>query len=73
MLSILKPSLLSPPIQELLSEALAEERQRSEAAIARAVDAAQQKVEERMQDVAKVSLLLQRSDYCTLCITQIHI
>jgi len=38
----------------MLSEALQEERQRSEAAVERAVESARQQVQQKMQDIVKV-------------------
>lgn len=45
-------------LQEYLSEALQEERERSEANVQRAVEATREQVQTKMEDLAKVSTLL---------------
>ena len=56
-------------LQEYLSEALQEERERSEANVQRAVESARKQVQVKMEDLAKVS----RSDHwgCTLSLAEL--
>ena len=54
--------LMNAAFQELLSEALQEERERSEAAIQRTVESTREQVQTKMEDTIKVNKTLRFSE-----------